>query len=214
MIKTNIYELADLFLDAKICIVGGANTIDRSMLEGADVCTTSNNCIKHEIHPKIQFVNDDYFYKHSALYCVNHRYLDRFLEFAENKCVLFTVWSTDRHLAEHPLGIENHWANGFAYDLDTIPFSGICAVKFFETLPVSEIRITGFDFYEENGELPFAIPPHEIAPQLEWLAHKCRTDYRFKPDRRLSETLNKHSLPFKPKFKKLRMEGVKAFLRE
>lgn len=99
----------------------------------------------------------------------------------------------DTHLYQetNPFGPEHEWLNNLHRELDTMPLTGMIAVAHLLSMPIKELELAGFDFYQRGGVLPSRRDSHGIYPQVEWLAEQCVKDKRLIVDERLGNTLQK-----------------------
>lgn len=64
------------------------------------------------------------------------------------------------------------WANEFNWQLDTLPFTGIVAVRHLLRLVQPEqLYLTGFSFYAKGGVIPRDVSSHHLPPQVDYLAN-------------------------------------------
>jgi len=82
------------------------------------------------------------------------------------------------------------WTNTLFRRLDTRPLTGLIAVEFVRLLPVASYYVTGFDFYQCDGVIPYAVGSHVLAPQVEYLRELREHDKRFSCDEQLARILD------------------------
>jgi hypothetical protein len=87
-------------------------------------------------------------------------------------------------------GSIHEWTNTLFRRLDTRPLTGLIAVEFVRLLPVASYYVTGFDFYQTAGVIPYAIGSHVLAPQVEYLRELRKHDKRFSCDEQLARILD------------------------
>lgn len=185
--RSSLYAQADNLCGANITIVGGGD-IDKSIFSGSNICAINGHYKRQGINPDFQFADDiNELVEFANFYAISSRNYNEFTKWSKKQKLIPTLilWSTEMSRKTSPIGLYNEWLHQFCHELQTRPLTGIIAVKFFDLLPVREIRITGFDFYSSGSSVPKYRDSHKIDPQLKWLAKKCRNDSRFKPDSQL-----------------------------
>lgn len=105
--------------------------------------------------------------------------------YANERKIHCTTFFNRGFLGVNPYHPSLEWNNEFLSTVGTDPFLGVLAAKMISRLPVSRIKLIGFDFYGGNSEM---VGVHNVRKNLAALYNMWRYDYRFVADRVLLET--------------------------
>jgi len=114
-----------------------------------------------------QILPDDYFSQEFILY-------DKNTNPTPPNCKNSFGYDAEMYQGENPDPAQQ-WITDLIHEIDnTIPLSGLIAIKFFLMQPIKSLYIFNFDFYlrqDKNEEyyLPFNDDSHRLWPQREWL---------------------------------------------
>jgi hypothetical protein len=91
----------------------------------------------------------------------------------------------------NPIGPECEWLNQFNRELGCEAFTGMLALRHIQMMPVKEIYLTGFTFYmDSERRVPYMRDPHLIGPHIEWLARQRKYDMRLSMDEELGRIID------------------------
>lgn len=100
-------------------------------------------------------------------------------------------YDTQLYQGANPYGPEHEWLNKLHRELDTMPLTGMIAVAHLLSMPIAELELTGFDFYQRMGIQPHHRDSHLLYPQIEWLGEQCAKDKRILVDEKLGSVVMK-----------------------
>jgi hypothetical protein len=94
-----------------------------------------------------------------------------------------------RYIKTNPYHPGLEWCNQLWNELQTNPVVGMLALKMVQLLPVSEIKLIGFDFWHDKtkGFELMRSGCHYTPSLMNWLKHQYNTDFRIQLDK---ETLD------------------------
>jgi len=179
----------DFFFDKSVAIVGGA---DEWESEDADRCDIVAQVNSHWLR---HLGRCDLLYTRQWLPCAcvpsPRVYLDVHGPAPDRLWLLRKLRFLDFNIYNKPgpHGPDLAWCNVFCRELNTMPLTGIMAIRHLTLQPIRSLYITGFTFYAENGKIPERRDSHDLRPQVEWLQNLLRTDLRVSVDETLKKLL-------------------------
>lgn len=96
-----------------------------------------------------------------------------------------------RYAKVNPFHPALEWCNQLWHEINSTPLTGLIALKMAQLLPVSEIRMVGFDFWydKKKGFQNMRDACHYMPNQIAWFKHQYHTDFRIEIEDSLKEQL-------------------------
>lgn len=189
--------LTELLHDQRICLVGGGSNWNERYSEDFDfVIRINRNYLTQGgrvdgiyFAPGLIPVLDDagHFIAFSA---VNKNEEQEWLAYCEYKHTMPIRYFPDCFQYNSMYGGLHEWANILMKEVETQPFTGLFAIKHLLSLPIKELHLTGFDFYMDNGVIPYVRHSHKIFNQISWLKNIIKVDARVTYDEVLKCIIN------------------------
>ena len=162
--------VSEILRGKTLCLVGGGRRVDRSLLKNSEIVVG--------IHHHYIFADAIYTRAHEppasgllfAGVDINSPAIEAWREWstAHGSPLIYFDTNIYRGRAWHGAAFE--WCNDFTSSLDTMPLTGIMAVAHLLRFPISQLSLTGFDFYADRiNRIPARRDSHDLLVQAHWL---------------------------------------------
>lgn len=203
-------ELFDLIQNAKVAVVGGADTIDEAVVERSHyVARVNSHWMRQGGRCDVLYFScagdldyrmfwDDKFLSGLKFAMLNFSHTLFGLNAGAKTAGVIRIlkearipfdgyyhapaaaWNTFTHLRGR-----DDWTKALAERYGFHPLTGILAIEHLLLSPAAEVFVTGMNLYQSNGVLPESAGTHSIPPQLRFLR-----DVSTNPRAKLDATLN------------------------
>lgn len=185
-------KLRELLYGKSIALIGGAPSIDFDAANQAEFVVWANNHWMRQESPRVDGIYSccqippDIPIRSPEFVCYDIKGPQR--RQWESKLaggLLSVPYVNDRFAGVNPYDPIHEWLNTFGWELMTKPFTGTIALKHLTSMPIKSLLVTGFDFYESGGIIPWKKHNHWLEPQLLYFLQTYKADQRVEFDERL-----------------------------